>query len=225
MIRLVSRIRNLGIRAQLTLWYIAVFAVLILLFGAIFYVNLRTSLSTSFDSALHLRTEQIAAGISDKNGKIVISDVSGELPGLIDNDDPADTSAAAQATPGAEHQTYHEPEPNVDVGALVRVMNSSGQAIYASPAFSFLNVPSKSFTQPLHGASWQGTITAQNGHLVRLYGMALVENGKVFGVVQVGEAAPVVVVDPDQQRQFPRSPGTLGQEQRREADQACKHQD
>jgi heavy metal sensor kinase len=187
MIRLVSRIRNLGIRAQLTLWFIAVFAVLILLFGAIFYVNLRTSLSTSFDSALHLRTEQIAAGITDKNGKIVISDVSGELPGLIDNDDPADTSAAAQATPGAVHQTHPEPEPNVDVGALVHVMNSSGQTVYVSPAFRFLNVPSESFTQPLHGVSWQGTITAQNGHMVRLYGTALVENGKVFGVLQVGE--------------------------------------
>jgi len=187
MIRLVSRIRNQGIRVQLTLWYILVFTVLILLFGTVFYVNLRASLSTSFDSALQLRTEQIAAGITDKNGKIVISDVSGELPGLIDNDDPTDANATAQTTPGSNHQTHHEPEPNVDVGALVRVMNNSGRTIYVSPAFTFLNVPAASFTQPSHGTSWQGTITAHNGHFVRLYSTALVENGRVFGVVQVGE--------------------------------------
>jgi two-component system, OmpR family, sensor kinase len=187
MIKLVSRIRNQGIRVQLTLWYILVFTVLILLFGTIFYVNLRTSLSTSFDSALQLRTEQIAAGITDKNGKIVISDVSGELPGLIDNDNPANANTRAQTTPGSTQQTHNEPEPNVDVGALVRVMNISGQNVYVSPAFTFLNVPSASFTQPLHGTSWQGTITAHNGHSVRLYSTALVENGRVFGVVQVGD--------------------------------------
>ena len=187
MITLVSRIRNQGIRVQLTLWYILVFTVLILLFGTVFYVNLRSSLSTNFDSALQLRTEQIAAGITDKNGKIVISDVSGELPGLIDNDDPADANATAQTTLRSNHQTYHEPEPNVDVGALVRVMNSSGQNVYVSPAFTFLNIPSASFTQPLQGTSWKGTITARNGHSVRLYSTTLVENGRVFGVVQVGE--------------------------------------
>ena len=187
MIRLVSRIRNQGIRVQLTLWYIIVFSILILLFGTVFYVNLRASLSTNFDSALQLRSEQIAGGITEKNGKIVISDVSGELPGLIDNDDPVVTNTTAQPTPGAEHQTHHEPEPNVDVGALVRIMNSSGQSVYISPAFSFLNVPEASFTQPLHGTSWQGTITAHNGHSVRLYSTPLVENGRVFGVIQVGE--------------------------------------
>ncbi len=50
--RRIGRVRNPGIRAQLTLWYIAVFTILILIFGAIFYVNVRASLSTSFDSSL-----------------------------------------------------------------------------------------------------------------------------------------------------------------------------
>ncbi len=187
MIRPVGRLRNLGIRAQLTLWYIVVFTILILIFGAIFYVNLRASLSTSFDSSLHARTEQIAAGISDQNGKIVISDVSGELPGLIDNDDTADTKATPQATSSTQQQTEQEPEPNVDIGVLVRVLNSNGRTIYVSPAFRFLNVPAESFMQPLRGTSWQGTVTAHNGHSVRLYSTALTENGNVFGVVQVGE--------------------------------------
>ena len=187
MIGLARYVRNLGIRAQLTLWYIAVFTILILIFGTIFYVNLSTSLSTSFDTSLEQRTEQIAAGISEQNGKIVISDGSGELLGLIDSDDMADTNATPQTTTGTEQRTEQDPEPNVDVDVLVRVLNKSEQIIYASSAFHALNVPSESFTQPFRGRSWQGTIIAQNGYSVRLYSMPLVDNGKVFGVVQVGE--------------------------------------
>src|SRR6266702_131340 len=86
MVRLLRRIWPLGIRTQLMLWYIVVFAVLILLFGAVFYVNLSTSLSTSLDTALQLRTQQIAAGITEEHGKISIQDVTGELPGVVDND-------------------------------------------------------------------------------------------------------------------------------------------
>ncbi|HJT58893.1 MAG TPA: ATP-binding protein [Ktedonobacteraceae bacterium] len=187
MMGLARYVRNLGIRAQLTLWYIAVFTILILIFGTIFYVNLSTSLSTSFDSSLEQRTEQIAAGISEQNGKIVISDGSGELLGLIDSDDLADTNATPQATTGTEQQTEQEPEPNVDVDVMVRVLNKSEQIIYVSSAFRTLNVPSESFTQPFRGTSWQGTVIAQNGYSVRLYSIPLVDNGKVFGVVQVGE--------------------------------------
>jgi heavy metal sensor kinase len=66
-------------------------------------------------------------------------------------------------------------------------MNNSGRPVYVSPAFTFLNVPAASFTQPLHGTSWLSTITARNGHSVRLYSTVLVENGRIFGVVQVGE--------------------------------------
>ncbi len=185
--RLLGRVRHLGIRAQLTLWYIAVFTILILIFGAIFYVNLRASLSASFDSSLQERTEQIAAGISERDGKIVISDVSGELPGLIDDDDIANTNVTPQVTPTIQQQTDQKPELNVDTGVLVRVLNSHGQVVYVSPAFQFLNVPDQSIIQPLHGTSWQGTVTARNAHSIRLYSTALVENGKVFGVVQVGE--------------------------------------
>lgn len=187
MIRLTRRIRNLGIRAQLTLWYIAVFTILILIFGAIFYVNLSTSLSANFDTGLQQRAEQIAAGINEPNGKIVISDGSGELLGLIDSDDTVDTNATPQATTGTEQQTEQESEPNVDIDALVRVLNNNEQTIYVSPAFRVLNLPSESFTQPFRGTSWQGTIITPNGYSVRLYSMPLVDNGKVFGVVQVGE--------------------------------------
>src|SRR5215469_9030969 len=86
MARLVSRMRPPSMRVQLTLWFILVFTVLLLLFGAVFYVNLRKSLQTSFDTSLELRTQQIAAGINEGNGTITIQDVIGALPGLVDPD-------------------------------------------------------------------------------------------------------------------------------------------
>jgi heavy metal sensor kinase len=43
-------------------------------------------------------------------------------------------------------------------------------------------------TQPLHGSTWQGTVTAKNGQTVRLYCATLTENGIIYGVVQVGES-------------------------------------
>lgn len=58
-----------SVRARLTFWYITVFAVLILLFGAIFYLNLRASLLQSFDDDLTYRTNQIASGVNQDDGK------------------------------------------------------------------------------------------------------------------------------------------------------------
>jgi len=155
-----QRFRLLGIRAQLTLWYTIVFAILILLFGTVFYVNLHMSLVSSFDDALRLRTQQIAAGIAEENGKITISDVTGGLPGIVDGDEVKGAATAGHITPARHRETH----PDVVFGALV------------------------SITQPLHGASWKGTITARNGQSVRLYSAALIDNGKVFGVAQVGES-------------------------------------
>ncbi len=179
-----QRFRLLGIRAQLTLWYTIVFAILILLFGTVFYVNLHMSLVSSFDDALRLRTQQIAAGIAEENGKITISDVTGGLPGIVDGDEVKGAATAGHITPARHRETH----PDVVFGALVRIIGATGQTVYVSPAFLNLNVPLVSIIQPLHGTSWKGTITARNGQSVRLYSAALIDNGKVFGVAQVGES-------------------------------------
>ena len=193
MSKLLHRIRPPGMRVQLTLWFIVVFGVLMLLFGAVFYVNLRTSLQTSFDSSLQLRTQQIAAGINEDKGTITIHDVTGALPGLIDSDAATDI-----ATPKSNSQTTSTTTTNptgpektnadVNLGALVRILNVRGEVVYVTPAFLALSIPPTSVTQPLHGNTWQGTVTAQNGQTVRLYSAALTENGNVYGVVQVGES-------------------------------------
>ncbi len=190
--KLLHRIRPPGMRVQLTLWFIMVFSVLILLFGAVFYINLRASLQTSFDSSLQLRTQQIAAGINEDKGTITIHDVTGALPGLTDPDAATDI-----ATPKSNPQTTSTKTTNlaspekmngdVNLGALVRILNIQGEVVYVSPAFLALNIPPTSVTQALHGNTWEGTVTAQNGQAVRLYSTTLAENGTIYGVVQVGE--------------------------------------
>ncbi len=190
---LLRRIRLPGMRVQLTLWFILVFSVLMMLFGAVFYLNLRTSLQTSFDASLQLRTQQIAAGINEDKGTITIHDVTGALPGLIDADaanenrfpesSPTPTSTTTP-TPTSTEETHAD----VNLGAIVRILNSKGEVVYVTPAFLALTIPPMSVTKPLHGSAWQGTVTAQNGQSVRLYSAALTENGNVFGVVQVGES-------------------------------------
>jgi two-component system, OmpR family, sensor kinase len=187
MISLLRRIWPPSIRVQLTLWFILVFTVLMLLFGMVFYVNLRKSLQTSFDTSLELRTQQIAAGINEEKGTITIQDVTGALPGLVDPDSTNVIGAPLPSplptsTPGPK-----ETHADVDLGALVRILNARGEVVYVTPAFLALNIPSISVARPLHGNAWEGTVTAQNGETVRLYSAALVDNGTVYGVVQVGE--------------------------------------
>jgi heavy metal sensor kinase len=195
--KLFRRIRPPGMRIQLTLWFIVVFSVLMLLFGAVFYINVRTSLQTDFDASLQLRTQQIAAGINEDRGTITIHDVTGALPGLTDPDATKDmatprsnsqTTSTTMANPADSEKTHAD----VNLGALVRILNIRGDVVYVTPAFLALNIPPTSVTQPLHGKTWQGTVTAKNGQAVRLYSAALAENGIVYGVVQVGESlAPI----------------------------------
>jgi len=179
--RLWQGVWPLGIRTQLTLWYIIVFAILIFLLGTVFYVNLRTSLVRSLDSALQYRTQEIASGISIKNGKIAIQDVTGELPGSIDSDSVQDGTSGSQ-----------EPQPDVDIGTLVRIIDDHGQTVYITPAFQSLNVPTVSITQALQARPWQGTVSARNGHPVLLLSAPLANKGRIFGVVQVGEPLSVL---------------------------------
>jgi two-component system, OmpR family, sensor kinase len=185
------RTRSPGIRVQLTLWYTAVFAVLILLFGLIFYTTLQALLASGVDSALQLRAQQIAGGVSSESGKILIQDVTGELPGL---DTPATPGQQGQSTPGTKppgslnNSGHNAVQSDVDIGVLVRILDVKGRTAYISPAFQALALPPESFTQPLNGILWQGTVNSYNGQAVRVYSVALTDNGTVFGVLQVGES-------------------------------------
>jgi heavy metal sensor kinase len=180
-----------GIRVQLTLWYTVVFALLILLFSLIFYTTLQVFLASSVDSALQLRAQQIAGGVSSEGSKIVIQDITGELPGLDTTATPGvqSNSTAGTNQSGSVNGTVPQNmQSDVNIGILVRILDVKGQTTYISPAFHDLTPPAVSFTQPLHGVSWQGTVNAHNGQEVRLHSVALTDNGTVFGILQVGES-------------------------------------
>ena len=119
MSKLLRRIRPPGMRIQLTLWFIAVFSVLMLLFGAIFYINLRASLQTSFDTSLQLRTQQIAAGINEDRGTITIHDVTGALPGITDPDAVTD-NATPKSNPQSSSTTTATPSTPVKTNEDVK---------------------------------------------------------------------------------------------------------
>jgi len=185
MLRVFRSIWPINIRTQMMLWYTLIFAILIFLFGAVFYINLQTSLETNIDAELQQHALEIANGINDDNGTITVEDVTGVLPGLTDPDkatpEPSPTSTAIKTGPA-------QVPLNVDIGPLVRILNNTGQAIYTSPTFLNLALPSISVSQPLHNISWIGTVTAKNGQTVRIYSLPLVDSGKVFAIVQVGES-------------------------------------
>lgn len=169
-----------GVRIQLTLWYALIFALVLAFAGVIFYAALHSSLAANLDADLHLRTQQVAAGISNENGTIQIQDITGELPGLGQTDgspDAAPTTSSSSTVPTSD----------VNLGTLVRVLDAHGTVTYISPAFRNLAVPPQALADPLRGTSWIGTINAGGGQSVRLYSAALIENGQVFGVVQVGQ--------------------------------------
>jgi len=186
-----QRFIPLGIRAQLMVWYTAVFALLILLFSIILYTTIQASLASGVDTALQIRTQQIAAGVTIEAGKISIQDVTGDLPGLDNGTSSGpnqNSNPQTNQTDGTNSTSQSGPQSDVNIGILVRILDKNGHIFYSSPAFKKLSIPSASITDPLHSVPWQGTITAHNGQAVRLYSIALIDNDSTFGVIQVGES-------------------------------------
>src|SRR5215469_15820865 len=125
-----------GIRLQITLWYTAVFTLLLVLVGAVTYANTSASLGANIDSNLALRARQIAAGISDINGRFFIEDVSGALPELNVAGSPTPTPAASSrtSTPTAAVAPTH-------TGAGTPVATSTGAG---TPAATATRTPTRS---------------------------------------------------------------------------------
>jgi heavy metal sensor kinase len=166
--KFLQRFWPLNIRLQLTAWYTTVFAVLLLFTGAFFYQHLETSLDASLDSSLQIRAQQIASEIVTSNGELTLHDLTLN---------PSGQTLKSQVTqPG-----------NVDYGEMVRLLNGHGTVLQETPAFSTLNVPNSSIEQSLQGNPWQGTARAGRDVEIRIYSRALLQQGHVIAVIQVGE--------------------------------------
>lgn len=162
-----------GIRLQLALWYTGIFALLLLLIGSVLFFRLQAELTETYDGPLKARTEQVIADITADDGTIDPHEIALELLFL-------DHSALRQTSRKARANT----------GALVRILDAKGQVIAVTSAFHQLlpHIPSESVAQPLHGASWQGTVSTPNGYQVRLYSVRIMSKGALFGVIQVGQS-------------------------------------
>lgn len=188
----------LGIRAQLTLLYTAIFAVLFLAIGGGYYVYLERTLQSNFDTTLALRTQQIASGVSFENGMLSVQDVTGELPqnaasnasNTSDTGNSGHTGNTTSPTnsPNAATTTSNRTaHVGVTYGTLVRIVNAQGKVVYVSPAFRALQVPQTSVTTALAGHTWTGTLAVQGQPAVRLESVPLTDNNAVRGAVQVGQ--------------------------------------
>lgn len=171
-----SRVQSPGVRLQLTLWYLLVFALLLLVSDVIFYEQLRSSLSSNINASLELRAQQIAVGISNDNGQVNIQDTTADVPGT-DNGPNVNTP-----------QQTDTKNTDIEFGSIVRILDAHGKTLRVTPTFSRLVVPEVSITQALHGTPWQGTVTTLKGQQVRLYSTALTDNNTPYAVIQVGES-------------------------------------
>ena len=158
-----------NVRLQLMAWYTAVFAVLLLFTGGFFYQHLERSLETSLDSTLQVRAQQIASEIVTTHGVLTLNDLT--------------MNPSGQALDGQAPQ-----QGNVDYGELVRLIDPHGKVLRETPAFSSLNVPVNSIVQSMQGNPWQGTVIVRGDIEIRIYSRALLQQGHVIAVVQVGQS-------------------------------------
>lgn len=181
--RRIRTMRPPGIRVQLTLWYGSIFATLLIIFGLAFYLVMRASLLSYVDSQLLTRTQQVATGISFANDTVTIQDTTGELPGLGQQSQSEATSTTDQGSTANQQTTT----PDVNFGTLVRILNAQHKDVYVSPAFRNLIVPPASVNTAFKNQTWIATIHAHDGQSIELVSMPITSNGKVVGVVQVGQ--------------------------------------
>jgi two-component system OmpR family sensor kinase len=186
MMHLFHRSHPPGIRLQLTLWYTAIFSLFMLVFGLLLYLLLQASLTANVDTALRLRTQAIASGITGANGVVTrIQDVTGQLP------ESTTASSADQDTDiGSGASNTIEPsagQADADLGILIRILNTNGHIVYSSPSFSTLHMPSNNLTQTMQQKLWLRSVTTNSGQTIRLYSVVLAKNNVIFGVLQVGQ--------------------------------------
>ncbi|QBD80948.1 HAMP domain-containing protein [Ktedonosporobacter rubrisoli] len=166
-----DRFWPLGIRLQLTCWYTGVLAIIILCSGAVAYKHLDTSLESTADTALNLRIQQIANEVSYRNGHIRFDESIGDIPRLSSTASPSSGIAV-----------------DVDASSIVRILDSKGRVLRATPAFQRLSLPEESLAQPLSGQPWKGTVKTSSDQEIRIASQALTRHGKPYAIVQVGES-------------------------------------
>jgi heavy metal sensor kinase len=169
-----ERIWPPGIRAQLILWYTSVFAVILLIAGMLFYLQLQDSLSNSFDTTLQTQAqmidEDIVEDIHEAQGRITIQNEAATMP-----DFNIDIS---------NKLTHYRSS----FGPMIGLFNAQGKPVRETTTFRELLIPPNSILNSMHGNSWIGSTTNRSGSPMRLYSQPLLVNGKVFAIIEVAQS-------------------------------------
>ncbi len=191
MLRHLRQFLRPGIRVQLTLWYTLVSTLLMVIFGITFYTSTQQLLASSFDTALHLRAQQVAEGVTVHNGKMIVDDVVNELPELDATAALIDVSGSDSLSPEPDKHSSSSSDLNVsypDRSIMVRVLDVHGKIIYSTASFSKISVSDDSVQDPLKGCPWAGTVVNVHMQSIRLYSTMLTDKQHVVGVVQVAQS-------------------------------------
>jgi two-component system, OmpR family, sensor kinase len=177
------RLPPLGVRLQLTLWYTAVFAVLILGAGLLVYGHLEDTLKNDLSSTLDIQMQQVIPSCTYWHGQVSFheGDSDGDydsLPSFI--------------------QTDHNTQQNIEEQTLFRLVNMNGSVVDESPSLHGVAIPAVSVTEPVVYHSddpdsngyypWDGTIELANHEQFWMHSEVLLSHGKPYAVLQLAMA-------------------------------------
>lgn len=147
-----------SIRFRLALWYVAILAVILLLFGAGIYLTQRRTLNDNLNASLRTRAT-LLEGLIDygSNGR----------PGLNFPSSPGDPKLGE---------------------SFARLFDPSGAILFAnSPAFGAVPVDTSVLRQAAQGSEQIDTVGAGD-HEARVITVPVTQNGTVVGVLQAGQS-------------------------------------
>ncbi len=148
------------IRARLTLGYVALLALILILFSGALYFTLARSLDQQVDDNLSVNAEQAAGAINIDQGQINFQNSEG---------DPPDVAGVR------------------DRGYLVRLLDANGGVTDTTARFADLPITPNDLSTARQGQTAFETLTV-NGHAFRVLTHPISENRVFYGAIQVAQS-------------------------------------
>ncbi|HKZ46482.1 MAG TPA: HAMP domain-containing sensor histidine kinase, partial [Thermodesulfobacteriota bacterium] len=153
---------SLPIRAKLTIWYTALVAVSLVIFGAILYIALSKSLTTSIDNRLLSLTNMVSK--------------AGFKPGTL-------------ALP-QDFDIFLEHFFGIKVsGNFIQLLDKQGKIIFTSSTLGKSHIPlyNTTYQHAINGGITYETIYGIEKYPTRVITFPLLENGRVIAILQIGD--------------------------------------
>ena len=152
---------SLPIRAKLTIWYTALVAVSLVTFGAILYIALSKSLTTSIDNRLLSLTNMVSKAVF-KPGTLAL---------------PQDFDIFLEHFFGIKVS-----------GNFIQLLDKQGKIIFTSSTLGKSHIPlyNTTYQQAINGGITYETIYGIEKYPTRVITFPLLENGGVIAILQIG---------------------------------------